>query len=426
MPIPGVPIRVPAASAGRREPLGPGQPRTAAGEHVGGLDHVVLDPAGHGDDLVHPAPAVAVQADLDHQVDAGRHGGDDEPAAHVLPGQQRQRAHLGHRLPGRIRVQGAHPGQPGVERQQEVQRLGLPHLADDQPVGAHPQRLLDQPAQRYLAGALQARLAALHPDRVPQADLQLEHLFAGHHPLPRRDRGDQAVQQRGLAGLGAPGDEDVQPGLDRRGEEGGGLRGDRAQADQVVQPGRPGHVLSDVHRPVRPGDVRDDDVQPGPVGECGVDERAAQVHPAAGGLEHPLDQVTDLDGGQDRGRELVQAAPGDEHLARLVDPDLLDRGVVEVGLQRAVAGHLVQDQLDRAAGVRQRRQGAGERALVVVGDGVLDQPTDPRRVVGRVQATATDQLAHLVGHDGDGVHPSTSPRTRPSSLPAVITGECID
>ena len=58
------------------------------------------------------------------------------------------------------------PGQPAVERDQQVERLGLAHLADDEPIGPHPQRLLDQPAQRDLAGALEARLAALHRDPV--------------------------------------------------------------------------------------------------------------------------------------------------------------------------------------------------------------------------------------------------------------------
>ena len=36
-----------------------------------------------------------------------------------------------------------------------VQALLLAHLPDQDPVRAHPQRLLDQPAQRDLAGALE-------------------------------------------------------------------------------------------------------------------------------------------------------------------------------------------------------------------------------------------------------------------------------
>ncbi len=81
-------------------------------------------------------------------------------------------------------------------------------------------------------------------------------------------------------------------------------------------------------------DVRDDDVQPRAVGERGVDEGRAEVDAAAAGLEHPLDEVAHLVGGQDRRSQLGDAATRDEHPARLVDPDLLDGRVVEVLLQR--------------------------------------------------------------------------------------------
>jgi hypothetical protein len=89
------------------------------------------------------------------------------------------------------------------------------------------------------------------------------------------------------------------------------------------------HESSKVDGPVAAGDVGDDDVQPGAVGEGGVHERAGQVDAAAAGPQHDLDQVADLLLGQDGGGELGPAAGGDEHLARLVDPDLLDVGVVD-------------------------------------------------------------------------------------------------
>ncbi|MEP6665103.1 MAG: hypothetical protein ABJA81_01530, partial [Nocardioidaceae bacterium] len=46
---------------------------------------------------------------------------------------------------------------------------------------------------------LEAGLAALHAHHVGQRDLKLEHLLAGHHPLPGRDGRGQAVEQRRLA-----------------------------------------------------------------------------------------------------------------------------------------------------------------------------------------------------------------------------------
>jgi len=96
--------------------------------------------------------------------------------------------------------------------------------------------------------------------------------------------------------------------------------------------------------------------------------------------------------------------PGDEDPAGLVDPDLLDRRVVKVALQRAQAGHRVEDRTDRRARVRQRRQGAGEAALVVMRDDFLDEQPGRRRVCDRVEPSPADQLADLILDDADRVH----------------------
>ncbi len=80
-----------------------------------------------------------------------------------------------------------------------------------------------------------------------------------------------------------------------------------------------------------------------PSGEHRVHEGARQVDPTAGGLQHPLDEVPDLARGEDRRGQLAPAATGDEHPAGLVQPDLLDLGIVEVGLQRPEPGDRVVD-----------------------------------------------------------------------------------
>ena len=79
------------------------------------------------------------------------------------------------------------------------------------------------------------RVCIAHPVGVGEA--QLEDLLGADHPLAAGDRGGQAVQHRGLAGLGAAGDQDVEPGPHRRLEERRRLRGQAAELDQVVQPG---------------------------------------------------------------------------------------------------------------------------------------------------------------------------------------------
>ncbi len=178
-------------------------------------------------------------ADVHDEVDRRRDRRDDEPRRDVLAGQQRKRAHLDDRLAGGVGVDGAHPGQPGVERDEQVEALGLAHLADHDAGRPHPQRLLDQPAQRHLAGALEAGLPALHARHVAQRDPQLEHLLAGDHPLARGNGRRQAVEHRRLAGLGAAGHQDVEAGHDGRLEEVVAGRGERARAGRGPRGGRP-------------------------------------------------------------------------------------------------------------------------------------------------------------------------------------------
>ena len=118
------------------------------------------------------APAVARRARVARCTTRSMQRGDgrhDEAGADVLAGQQRQRAHLGRRPRARSWRARVHmPGQAAVQRDQQVEALLLPDLADDDPGRAHPQRLLDQAAQRDLAGALEVGLAALHRDDVGQ------------------------------------------------------------------------------------------------------------------------------------------------------------------------------------------------------------------------------------------------------------------
>jgi hypothetical protein len=63
---------------------GPQEAVAGPAEHQAGLDLVLLDPAGDGQDLLDPAPAPAVAAQEDDQVDGGRDGGQDEAVGDVL------------------------------------------------------------------------------------------------------------------------------------------------------------------------------------------------------------------------------------------------------------------------------------------------------------------------------------------------------
>ena len=77
----------------------------------------------------------------------------------------------------------AAPGNARVQGEQQVERLGIADLADDEPIGSHAQRLLDEAAKRHLAGALEARLPTLQRDEVRSIDRELERLLDRHDPL---------------------------------------------------------------------------------------------------------------------------------------------------------------------------------------------------------------------------------------------------
>ena len=144
-------------------------------EKVCYLYDVALDPAWHSSDLADTANSVVLQGRMHDEIDGAGNGGHDEAAAHVLPREQRERAHLRHRLPGGVGVDRAHARQTAVQGDEEIQALGLAHLPDDDARGPHPQCLLHQASQGNLAGAFEARLPALHRCDVAQGDLQQDY-----------------------------------------------------------------------------------------------------------------------------------------------------------------------------------------------------------------------------------------------------------
>jgi hypothetical protein len=66
-----------------------------------------------------------------------------------------------------------HHEHAAVQRDEQVEALLLPDLADDDAFGSHPECLLDEASESHLAGALEVRLPGLHSDdvgeRQPQA-----------------------------------------------------------------------------------------------------------------------------------------------------------------------------------------------------------------------------------------------------------------
>ena len=320
------------------------------------------------------------------------------------PASNGQRADLGDGVVGRIRVDRAHPGQAGIQGDQHVQALGLPDLAHHQPVGAHAQGLLDQPAHGDFAFALQVGLPALQPHDVPQRKLQFEDLLDGDDALAGSDARGQTVEHGGLARLGCAGDQDVQAAGHGRAEEPGCLRCQRAQFHQMFEPARLHHELADIDGPVTPRHVRDHDVQAGTVGKGGIHERGRHVQAAPGTLEHPFHEVPDLlVRERDRG-QLGFAVPGHVDLVGSVEPDFLDGRVVEKGLEGPEPGHGVEDESPGRLQRADWREGTQQGALVVIHDCCLDEAADFAGLPQGVEAAPADQLADFVLDNAYSLH----------------------
>ena len=296
------------------------------------------------------------------------------------------------------------PGKPGIQGDQHVQALGLPDLAHHQPVGAHAQGLLDQPAHGNFAFALQVWLPALQPHNVPQRKLQFEDLLDGDDALAGSDARRQTVEHGGLARLGGAGDQDVQAAGHGSAEEPGCLRRQRAQFHQVFEPACLHHELADVDGPVPPRHVRNDDVQAGTVGQGGIHERRGHVEAAPRTLEHPFHEVPDLlVRERDRG-QLGFAVPCHVDLVGSVEPDFLDGRVVEQGLQGTEPGHGVEDEPPGGLQRTDRREGRQQGPLVVIHDRRLDEAADFAGLPQGVEAAPADQLADFVLDNAYSLH----------------------
>ena len=180
-------------------------------EEVLGGDDLAL----HAGDLGHlgdPPHAVAHAADLHDQVDGAL-----DLLAHRL-GRQLEAGHRHHVLEPRQRVargvgvDRAHRAVvAGVHRLQHVDRFLAADLAEDDAVGPHAQRVLDEVAHGDLALALDVGGAGLEAHHVRLLQLQLGRVLDRHRALAVVDHPAHGVEQRGLARAGAAGDEDVEP-----------------------------------------------------------------------------------------------------------------------------------------------------------------------------------------------------------------------
>ena len=102
-------------------------------------------------------------------------------------------------------MQRANPtGMAGTPSFEEVERFGAAHLADRNTVGPKAKR------RAHEVGKRGGSILRAQRDQVRRGALQLARILDQHHPVARLgDLGEQCIDQRGLAGRGAAGDEDV-------------------------------------------------------------------------------------------------------------------------------------------------------------------------------------------------------------------------
>ena len=138
-----------------------------------------------------------------------------------------------------------------------------------------------------------------------------------------------------------------------------------------------------------------------------------EVNASTGAAQHSLDQIGDLVAGQDQRRQLGASPPSDEDPTRLVDPDLLDLGVVEQRLQWTEPGHRVDHSTTDLRRIAQRRQRRGHRAIAIVADDLVHEQANRAALGDRVDAAAPDEFADLVLDDRLRGRQSRSPRQQP-------------
>ena len=169
--------------------------------------------------------------------------------------------------------------------------------------------------------------------------LQLGRVFDRDDPLLVGDEIAQAIEQRGLAGAGAAGDEDVPPPEHGRPQKLGRRAGHRALGDQIVDDQLPLGKLANRERRAAHRQRRDHGVHAAAVGEPGIDQRLRAVDAPADVGHDPLDDRFDHRVGDEPPAGVLQVAaaldvnvlPVDDHDFRHVrqPQQIFERPVAE-------------------------------------------------------------------------------------------------
>ena len=280
-------------------------------------------------------------------------------------------------------------GLPPTSGNSRAGSVGAAHLADDDAVGAHAQRVAHEAADRHLARALQRGRPRLEAHDVGVAQPQLGGVLDGDDPLAVADELRQRVERRRLARAGAAADEHVAARADRAGEQVAQRSRPGAVGDELVGAEAAAAKAPDREDRAVERQRRDDDVHARAVGQPRVAERLALVDAPPQRREDALDRVAQVGlAGEARGGRLDAAFTLDPDPAGPVDHHLVDGVVGQEGLERPEAERALGDPLREPCArgvVEQARLAVDERpdALVDVdareaGVGLGEQPVAQR------------------------------------------------
>ncbi len=230
----------------------------------------------------------------------------------------------------------------GVHRLEHVDHLLAAGLADDDAVGAHPERVAQAITLADRALALDVGGAALHPADMDLLELELRGVLDGQHPLGGVDEAGEGVERRGLARPGAARDDHVQASRDRGLEIGRHVLREGAEGDQILDAELLLLELADRDEAAVDRDGGHHRVEAAAVLQPRVDIGVALVDAAADRADDLVDdaqQVLLVLEGHVRERQL--SGPLDEDAVRAVDQDVVDVVVLQQRLERAQAGDLV-------------------------------------------------------------------------------------
>ena len=191
---------------------------------------------GHLGDRGHLALAVGLTLQLHDELDGAGDLAADRGDRH------RQAGHADHLLETRDGVarrvgvdRGHRAFMTGVHRLQHVEGFLAAALAEDDAVGPHAQRVLDEFALTDFAFALDVRRPRLHAADMRLLQLQFRGVLDGDQALVFGDEGRQRVEHRRLAGAGAAGNDRGDARLHRRRKHLGHRRAQRADVDQLAE-----------------------------------------------------------------------------------------------------------------------------------------------------------------------------------------------